>query len=179
MIGALLIGVLLIAGVVFALDQGQVLDRYKTLIRPNTIHVEEASGRRIDAWFDTLKLFRQHWLFGSGLESFASLFPAVRSFYSDKIWTHAHNDFLQFLAETGAIGALLGAWILFGGGREAIRNLARCRGSDTGIILAGIACGCLALLVHGWFDFNFHVPANAANFSVLAAVLTRRGWDEN
>jgi hypothetical protein len=28
----------------------------------------------------------------------------------------------------------------------------------------------LAMLVHGWFDFNFHIPANAVFFSFLAGV---------
>lgn len=175
----LVVAVLITAGVALALDQGHTFDRYKSVLHPSTIQEEEASGKRLLAWRDTFTLIRQNWLVGSGLDGFVVLFPAVRSFYTDKIWTHAHNDFLQFLAETGLIGAMIGFWILYAGGREAIRNLARCRGSDTGILLAGVASGCVALLVHGLVDFNFHVPANAANFSVLAAVLTRRGWDEN
>jgi CHASE2 domain-containing sensor protein len=73
----------------------------------------------------------------------------------------------------------LAGWALVAGAREAWRNLQRTRGTATGALLAGVACACLGFLVHGWVDFNFHIPANAANFSVLAVVLTRRGWDED
>ena len=102
----------------------------------------------------------------------------MRPFATDKIWSHAHNDWLQFLAETGVVGAALGLWILIAGGLQAWRNLKQTNGTATGAILIGMSTVCIGLMVHGWLDFNFHVPANAANFAVLAAVLTRRGWDE-
>jgi len=34
----------------------------------------------------------------------------------------------------------------------------------------GAGLGLLALIVHGMFDFNFHIPANALAFSFLAGV---------
>ena len=174
----LLVAMLLMGGLVLALDQGEALDRYKAILHPHAVSQEEAAAYRMAAWRDTFTLFRQNWTIGSGLDSFATLFPGVRTFATDKIWTHAHNDFLQFLAETGLVGAALGLWVLFAGGIEAARNLRRASGTATGAILAGVASGCLGFLVHGWLDFNFHIPANAASFSVLAAVLTLRGWDE-
>ena len=136
------------------------------------------AAHRIGAWRGSWTLFEQHWAIGSGLETFQNLFPAVRPFASDKIWTHAHNDWLQFLAETGVVGAALALWILCAGGWQAWRNLQQTSGTATGAILIGMMTGCLGLMIHGWLDFNFHVPANAANFAVLAAVLMRRGWDE-
>jgi hypothetical protein len=35
---------------------------------------------------------------------------------------------------------------------------------------AGAGLGMLAMLLHGLFDFNFHIPANAIYFSFLAGV---------
>lgn len=172
------VALVLIGGAVWMLDQGKALDRFKESLRPNTKLQEEATAHRIGAWKGTWTLFQQHWVIGSGLETFENLFPAVRPFASDKIWTHAHNDWLQFLAETGATGAALGMWMLFAGGKQAWRNLKETSGTATGAILIGMTAGCVGLMIHGWLDFNFHVPANAANFAVLAAVLTRRGWDE-
>jgi O-antigen ligase len=172
------IALVLVGGAVWALDQGNLLERYKQTLRPNSKVQEEASIHRIGAWKGSWILFEQHWAIGSGLETFQNLFPAVRPFATDKIWSHAHNDWLQFLAETGTVGAALGLWILFAGGLQAARNLQQTSGTATGAILIGMMTGCLGLLIHGWLDFNFHVPANAANFAVLAAVLTRRGWDE-
>lgn len=174
----LLIAMVLVAGIVLALDQGEALERYKNILRPHQVQQEEAAAYRLAAWRDTLVLFRHNWAIGSGLDTFATLFPGVRSFATDKIWTHAHNDFLQFLAETGLVGGALGMWVLAAGGTESVRNLKRTSGTATGAILAGVASGCVGFLTHGWLDFNFHIPANAASFAVLAAVLTRRGWDE-
>jgi O-antigen ligase len=175
---ALLVVMTLVGGIILALDQGEALDRYKSILRPHQVSQEEAASYRLAAWRDTFALFRQNWMIGSGLDSFATLFPAVRSFATDKIWTHAHNDFLQFLAETGLVGGALGLWVLVAGSAESTRNLRRTAGTATGAILAGIASGCLGFMAHSWLDFNFHIPANAASFAVLAAVLTRRGWNE-
>jgi len=177
--GALALTLVLLGGAAWAVKPTGILHSYTEAVRPSVTAQEEASVHRIGAWQGSWTLFRQHWTVGSGLDTFAYLFPAVRPFATDKIWTHAHNDWLQFLAETGAVGAALGLWILAVGGVVAWRNLRRTAGSATGDILLGLAAGCLGLLIHGWLDFNFHVPANAANFAVLAAVLTRRGWDES
>jgi O-antigen ligase len=172
------LGLVILGGAIAVLDRGEVLERYKLSLRPNTTYQEEAAAHRIGAWKGTWTLFQQHWAIGSGLETFAGLFPAVRPFATDKIWTHAHNDWLQFLAETGTVGGVLALWVLFAGSAEAWRNLKRTAGTSTGAILIGLGTGCIGLMIHGWLDFNFHVPANAASFAVLAAVLTRRGWDE-
>ena len=165
-------------GAVLALDRGELLERYESVLRPNQFQQEDAAAYRIGAWKDTLRLVRETPITGSGLDTFATRFPAARSFATDLIWTHAHNDFLQFLAETGLIGGLLAAWMLFAGGREAGRNLTRASGTATGALLAAIAAGCIGFLAHGWLDFNFHIPANASGFAVLAALVAARGWDE-
>jgi len=34
----------------------------------------------------------------------------------------------------------------------------------------GATIGCLGLLVHSYFDFNLHIPANAAWFAVCAGL---------
>ncbi len=174
----LLVAMMVVGLGVLALDQGDVLERYKGMLRPHQVQQEDAAAYRMAAWADTFTLFRQNWLLGSGLDTFGTLFPAVRKFSTDLLWTHAHNDYLQFLAETGVIGGALGMWLLFAGGVEATENLKRATGTATGAILAGIAAGCIGFLAHGWLDFNFHIPANAANFVVLATVLTKRDWDE-
>jgi O-antigen ligase len=174
----LLAAMLVTGATVLALDQGQLLERYKSVLQPHQYQQEDAAAYRFAAWKDTLTLVRQTPAIGSGLDTFATRFPGVRSFATDLIWTHAHNDFLQFLAETGAVGAALALWMLLVGGREAARNLRRSSGTATGALLAGVAAGCIGFMAHGWLDFNFHIPANASSFCVLASVLGARGWDE-
>jgi len=174
----LLVAMFLTGGTVMALDRGELLERYESVLRPNQFQQEDAAAYRIAAWKDTFRLIRETPVIGSGLDTFATRFPAARSFATDLIWTHAHNDFLQFLAETGLIGGLLAGWMLFAGSREAARNMARTSGTATGALLAALAAGCIGFLAHGWLDFNFHIPANASSFAVLAALVAARGWDE-
>jgi len=166
------------SGAIVALERGSLLERYEAVLRPHQFQQEDATAYRFAAWKDTAKLIRETPVLGSGLDTFATRFPAARSFSTDLIWTHAHNDFLQFLAETGAIGGVLALWMLFAGALEATRNLKRASGTATGVLLAGIAAGCIGFMAHGWLDFNFHIPANASNFAVLASILSIRGWDE-
>jgi O-antigen ligase len=163
---------------VLALERGELLQRYEAVLRPHQYQQEDAASYRFAAWKDTVTLIRQTPLTGSGLDTFAARFPTVRSFATDLIWTHAHNDFLQFAAETGLVGAALALWMLVAGARETSRNLTRTSGTATGALLAAIAAGCIGFMAHGWLDFNFHIPANAASFVVLASLVSVRGWDE-
>ena len=51
--------------------------------------------------------------------------------------------------------------------------MARCRGTTAAC--SGVKrIGMLAMLVHAWADFNFHIPANAIYFSFLAGVFFHR-----
>jgi O-antigen ligase len=90
----------------------------------------------------------------------------------------AHNDFLQFLGEFGALGMTLLAIFLFTQVRHGWRNLrwlreerladqARLR-SDTLAIHIGALSTLAAYMVHSALDFNLHIPANAL---LLAAVM--------
>jgi O-antigen ligase len=175
----LLAAMFVTGGTVLALDRGDLLERYKAVLRPHQFQQEDATSYRFAAWKDTLTLIRETPVGGSGLDTFATRFPAARSFATDLIWTHAHNDFLQFLAETGAIGGALALWMFAAGGREVARNLRRTSGTATGALLAAMTAGCIGFLAHGWLDFNFHIPANASSFAVLAAVAATRNWDES
>lgn len=176
-LAGLVVALLLCGVLVWSLDRGEVFERYKQGLGPHVLQQNEAAMHRMDAWRGSLEIFRQHWLAGAGLDTFVVHFPSVRAFPTDKIWTHAHNDILQFAAETGVIGIALALWMLLAGAREAWGNIKRTQATAHGMILIGAACACIGFFVHGWLDFNFHVPANASSFAVLAAVLTRRGWD--
>jgi O-antigen ligase len=168
----------LLAAGTWALGGTGVWERYRRTLQPQVLQEEEASRYRLAAWRDSLHIARQNWLLGTGLDTFETQFPAVRGFPSDKVWTHAHNDFLQLVTEAGVIGLALGIWLVAAAMREILRNLKSTRESTAGALLLGAACGCLGFMVHGWLDFNFHIPANAASFAVLGAVVARRGWEE-
>ncbi len=175
----LAISLALMGGSAALLGRSETFERYKHSMELPRLQQEEASLNRIEAWRGAWMIFLQHPVTGTGLDTFATHFPAVRSFATDKVWTHAHNDFLQFLSETGLIGAALAVWVLAAGAKEGWKNVQRTMGTSTGAMLIGLGCACAGFMVHGWLDFNFHVPANAANFAALGTIFVRRGWDED
>lgn len=75
-----------------------------------------------------------------------------------------HNEYLQVLAQLGAVGALLIAALLAFAARAMRRDRASPLRPE---VWAGIAAGLIAFAVHSAFDFLWHVPA----IPLLAAVL--------
>jgi len=51
--------------------------------------------------------------------------------------------------------------------RSVMRNK---RSRRTRFLQIAAGLGMLALAIHGLFDFNFHIPANAIYFSLLAGI---------
>ena len=108
--------------------------------------------------------------FGSGLGTFADVF---RRYQVDRLTgfiDHAHNDYAEAFLELGVAGVVALALL-------AIAYLARWRNlvplhlsRSFGYLQAGAGLGMLAMIVHGAFDFNFHIPANAIYFSFLAGI---------
>lgn len=127
---------------------------------------------RLIVWEDTLGMIRDHPLLGVGLGGFRVAFPHYQSFATDLVWDHAHNDYVEALAETGVLGGVLILAALMVFFTAALGDLRRRLESSSGLIQLGAAIGCCGLLVHGFVDFNLHIPANAAWFVVCAALAT-------
>ena len=139
----------------------------------SVVHFTDAavSGDRPWVAHDTLRIFAAHPFSGTGLGTFEVVYPQFQSFPSDKSWPYAHNDYVQLLAETGTLGGLLALASLLAFARRVWQEEKR-RSSDTAPswISIGAAIGCCGLLVHSLFDFNLHIPANAAWFALCAAI---------
>jgi O-antigen ligase len=123
---------------------------------------------------DTLQLIQDHPFLGTGLGTYPLAVPSYVSHYFPREWDKAHNDYLQLLAEVGLVGFSLAVWWLVAFGRSLAAAL---RSKSTSPVRLGAYCGCLALLVHSFGDFNLQIPANAILFTVLAALATRRSPD--
>jgi len=111
--------------------------------------------------------------FGSGLGTFADVFRRYQVEGLTGFIDHAHNDYAEIFLELGVAGiavvALLAIACLLRWGEIGARRLSRSGGYLQ--VSAGIAV--LALALHGAFDFNFHIPANAIYFSFLAGIFFR------
>ncbi len=168
LLGALCLA--LIAWLVWLHPPGLV-ERFARLLNPIT---DAGATGRIAIVKDSLKMFRERPLLGWGLGTFPVVYPSFRSFFSNLWVNEAHNDFVQTLVETGIVGFCFAAAFLTLLCREGIRNLKNWRSDRQSSMALAAFLGCIGLLVHGFVDFNLQIPANAAFFFALAAIVTSR-----
>ena len=140
----------------------------KTLAR-----IEQTTQRdveqRVEPTVYAFDLAADYPLVGAGPGSFYSAFPRYRGPDIGAFYDHAHNDYTQFLVETGAIGLLLVGTLPLAALVLAV--LALSRRTDPlarGFAFAAIM-GIAALGMHSTVDFNLQIPANSLAFVVLLA----------
>ncbi len=122
---------------------------------------------------DGLRMFWHKPVLGWGLGTFTTVYPQFRSFYTNLFVNAAHNDYVQVLVETGLAGFAAVVWFIVEVYRAGLRNVEGwSRDYSRALGLAALV-GCTGLLVHGFFDFNLQIPANACVFYFLCAVSTR------
>jgi O-antigen ligase len=145
----------------------QILDRFSSLQS-----LEVTTGKRASMRLDTWHMFREHPLFGAGLGTLQTVFPAYESLYDGKIVNHAHNDYLEALAEMGLAGGLCCAWFLGTLFFYSLRRLLlQDKSFSAALHLSGLLA-CTGFLVHGLVDFNLHIPGNALLFFLMANLAT-------
>ena len=143
-----------------------------------TVNSEDPTTGRVHFWDVTLDIIKNHPIIGTGLGAFGVVYTGYDSRNGLYRLEQAHNDYLQVLSDGGIVGALLGLFFIInlfrlGFMRRESRDDFR-RGVATGAM-----AGCFAVLVHSFFDFTLHTPANALLFLVLAALATMNGRVED
>ena len=147
----------------------EVLQRFS-----NYESLDVTVGKRASMRHDTFRIFLDHPALGTGLGTFQMVFPPYESNYDARIVNHAHNDYLEVLAETGLAGGICCLWFLAILFIESVKGLKDLGGSfGAALNLSGLV-GCCGLLVHSLVDFNLHIPANALLFFVSAHLATTR-----
>lgn len=134
---------------------------------------EVKMGDRFWVARDTLEMARRHPVLGVGVGCFEAVFPSYASQPTDLRWTHAHDDIVEALAETGVVGGVVLLWGLVTFLRLAFRKLGKTLQTDWGWVRVGAVVGVLGLLAHSLVDFNLRIPANAAWFVVCLAIATQ------
>ncbi len=131
---------------------------------------DESSARaRVEAARRTLDLAHEFPLTGSGLGSFAAAFPRVQGALP-ATWRHAHNDWVEVAATTGAAGSLVLLLTLAVGVRALGRAASGSRrGEERAAGIAAVAA-LASVAVHSLFDFGLTLPANALALAVVAGV---------
>ena len=151
------------------MQPGGLVQRLETVLEPG--HSSDVSFRdREQVGLDSLRMFRQHLWFGTGLGSFEYAYPQYQTVPGDAVWKHAHDDFVEMLAETGVAGGTLGLVAVVLWCCLAFQRLSDRLRHGIGWIQAGAAIGCCGLLLHSLVDFNLHIPANALWFAACAGL---------
>ncbi|WP_028321872.1 O-antigen ligase family protein [Desulfatiglans anilini] len=119
----------------------------------------------------TFELFRDYPIFGVGVGNFQYAYPVYQAPQDQGILVeHAHNDWVQFLAEAGLVGfgiMLLGAgWIAF-----VLMRAYRRRQEPFAVSLGAVPFAVMAAIgLHSIYDFNLHMPANFLIFTAVLAI---------
>lgn len=121
-------------------------------------------------WADTLQLAADFPLFGAGFGTFAEIYPRYQTAMAAFRVEHAHNDWVQLVAEGGLAGTLAVIALLGKYAAAAWKLLDRRRDRQVIFLALGGLAGLLAFLLHSFAEFNSHIPANALWFTVLAAL---------
>lgn len=113
---------------------------------------------------DTWAMVQQQPLFGSGAGSYYTAFPRYKQDDINLYYNHAHNDYLQFLAEYGVVGCLpllaLGALGFY----QSMRAMRRRKTLLFQALAFAPFMSIMAMLIHSVVEFNLQIPGNALTF---------------
>jgi tetratricopeptide (TPR) repeat protein/O-antigen ligase len=171
----LLVGLTLAGGLGALIHVGpfQLVYRFSTWISPDWFEGDLLLGRG-GIWHATTRLAGGAPLLGVGAGSYEDAYQIVKTMPEFTTTSHAHQDYLQALAEQGLVGGSL--WILLAllpvlAGALGCMRLHRGRRRS---LLAGYVGALCALLVCGAVDFPAHIGALATLYALLAGVVLAR-----
>jgi O-antigen ligase len=132
---------------------------------------------RVNALNDSLKIFKDYPLFGTGLGTFAYSLLTYKSFnLAGEFWRHLHNDNLQLVIEAGIFGtaAIVSPLIAFTikMSASAHRTLSRYKY----YILSGLLSAFFYALLHNTLEFGMRINAITSLLVIclaLAVLATR------
>ena len=113
---------------------------------------------------DSLRLIARKPVTGWGLGTYPIVFPQFRTFYTSLFVNHAHDDYVELIAETGVVGAAAIGWFLFALYRAGLRKAATQQSRMIEATTLVALTSCTAIVAHSFWDFNLQIPANAALF---------------
>jgi len=134
--------------------------------------MEVSTGKRASMRRDTWRIFLDHPWMGTGLGTLQIVYPQYETLYDGRIVNHAHNDYVEALAETGIAGGLCCALFL---GLLLFHSWQQLSGGKASFAVVLNLCGlvaCAGFLVHSVVDFNLRLPANAQLFFLVATLAT-------
>lgn len=125
-------------------------------------------GGRTMIWRSGVEIAKDFWRTGSGIGSFRYVHPLYRPATASSRFVHAHNDYLEWVADTGVIGALLLLAWLAALTVTAVQIRRRERGKA---MSAALIAALTALALHETVDFSLQLPGVAIPAFLLGGAL--------
>lgn len=183
---ALLKGAALLAVAVVALGFGvQQAMRQSPVLKSRFENLVNLQDFRVHIWPAAIRQFQENPVFGAGAQQFVYYGRKYRKPKIQNDPVHAHSDYLQVLADYGAVGGLLALFLL---GAHTVTGLSRLGRnareraaedphfrSDSVAWSAAALAGLAGIAAHSVVDFNMHIPANAWLAAFLLGILANEG----
>jgi O-antigen ligase len=125
---------------------------------------------RFGIWADARDIAGQHWLTGTGLNTFQFANLVYQKHDTELVVTAAHNDYLQLAAEGGLLLTIPAAICIALFVRDARRRLRDDGPSSCYWIRAGAVTALVSIALQETVEFSLQMPGNAALFAVVCAI---------
>ncbi|MCX5686504.1 MAG: O-antigen ligase family protein [Candidatus Omnitrophica bacterium] len=127
---------------------------------------------RLTLYMQGLKILTDYPLFGTGIGTFANIFP-IYQFGSELLYyMHLHNDILQLLIEAGVIGFIIISMPFLAFIMKFISRLAGASDTYKYCVGLSILASLFYLSLHSLTDFSMRLNAISSLFVILTAVST-------
>ncbi len=133
---------------------------------------DDPTSGRLHFWSVGWKIFIDHPLIGAGFDAFGVAFTRYDTWNGFYRVEQAHNDYLQILADGGAISFLCVAAFLVILIRAGMNVVKHADGAVRRSVAIGALAGCVGIAVHSLFDFPLRTSSNGYFFLLLAVLAT-------
>ncbi len=157
-VGVLALSIAAIAGM------SRIEDRFREIGETENIP-------RLDIWDDSINMAKDFPVLGTGAGTFRSVYPIYQTKYPLTIFEHAENDYIETLTDTGIAGLLILFLMIVTFFYSALKAWRKRQNSFVKCMGAGGVSSCVAILIHGFTDFNLRIPANALLLTVISATV--------
>lgn len=151
-----------------------------SLVRERFATLTNSGGEistRVQIWHTALNIWENHPLVGVGLggfpQAYSQAFVPGKAFLPSTVFQpppHAHNIFLQLMAEQGILGLVAFVAILIAAARIALR-LRRSSDQSARWLGSGLLAALAAFLIHNLFDVTFEDPQTGLYVFVLFGLI--------
>ena len=155
-LGAILISLLIVGGITFFTPA--LSNRVATI----TDLKMQSNSERLLMWQSALQMFKDHPIFGVGYGHYIDAYQNeyISPLAKERTLEHAHNNFIQMLAECGAAGfaTFVFMWIYFSA--FALKGWKR----EKNIAYLIFFCLLWGIMLHGFTEYNFETSVTSKIF---------------